>query len=168
MVQSKNSTDTPLAKQGFFILRDTREQTGWEFQKRSPILGTKSATLKTGDYTIEGLEDLFVVERKRNTSELANNLTSDWARFERELERLEAFQFPFLVCEFTLKDIIDYPKGSGIPKSKWRYLKIRGSFLLRKILQIETTYKTRVVFAGENGKEFVRSLCKRIYEQVNE
>src|SRR6185312_8933976 len=100
------------------VIRDTREQLGWTFAKHSPCLGTVSGTLKTGDYTLKGLEETFVIERKRNTAEVAANVAQD--RFWRELERLESFALPFIVCEFSLADVLSFPENSGIPEFKWK------------------------------------------------
>lgn len=45
----------------FTIIIDTREQQPWEFEHYS----TASRKLDTGDYSIEGLENLFTIERKK-------------------------------------------------------------------------------------------------------
>jgi hypothetical protein len=36
---------------GYMVIRDTREQDGWEFTPSQNCAGTMDATLKTGDYT---------------------------------------------------------------------------------------------------------------------
>ena len=148
----------------YLVLRDTREQRGWDFPEKHPCLGTEEATLKTGDYTLKGYESIFVVERKFSTGEIAQNIVQN--RFERELERLEEFRFPFLVCEFTLADIISFPVNSGIPKSKWQSLRITPQFLMKRLNEFQIRYRTRIIFAGIHGREFVSSLLKRITENV--
>jgi hypothetical protein len=165
MAEEKKSTKKNEAKPlPYLVLRDTREQQGWEFPAKAPCLGTELATLKTGDYTLKGYEGVFVVERKFSTGEIAQNIVQD--RFERELQRLEEFRFPFLVCEFTLADIISFPANSGIPKFKWRSLRITPQFLMKRLNEFQLRYKTRLTFAGIHGREFVSSLFKRITENV--
>lgn len=50
----------------FSIIRDTREKEGWNFDFYSSC-AIESRGLKTGDYTLEGLEEILCIERKANT-----------------------------------------------------------------------------------------------------
>ena len=104
------------------VIRDTREQNGWTFMSSKACEGTLSGALKTGDYSIEGYEELLTIERKGSIAELANNLVED--RFERELERMESFKYAFMILEFSMDDLIKYPKGSGIPSYKIKSVKL--------------------------------------------
>ncbi len=38
----------------FTVVRDTREQRGWEFPTKGRCLGTVVETMKEGDYTLQG------------------------------------------------------------------------------------------------------------------
>jgi len=98
----------------FTIIVDTREQTSISFeglfdsfdeevspyefiamngrskQDNRPIaVKTKIGTLATGDYSIEGMQELVTVERKSLT-DLYGTLASGRERFEREHERMKA------------------------------------------------------------------------------
>lgn len=152
---------------GYFVIRDTREQAdhGWTFQKRSTCLGTKVAKLDTGDYSVEGLENRFAIERKRSSSELASNLFD--ARFHRELDRLDLFEFPFVFMEFSMEDLVNYPVNSGIPKSKWRHLKVRPTLLVKKFHETCLAHpRVHWLFVGDCGTQVASSLFKRIVEHV--
>lgn len=105
---------------------------------------------------------MFVIERKGNISELANNLLTD--RFWAELDRLESFRWPFIICEFNMSDVFEFPLTTNIPKQKWPELKMTPQLYIRKLLEIETRYKTRIIFAGAYGRETAISLFKRILE----
>lgn len=144
----------------FEVIKDTREQQGWEFH------GMSVETLKTGDYTLRGYEDVLAIERKGCISELASNLSTKWTTFEKELVRLEDFPHPFIICEFTLDDLMMFPHGSGIPKYRWSSMRIRAPFLLKRLLEIEVRFKVKIIFAGKHGKEVVSSLFKRIVEST--
>jgi len=147
------------------VIRDTREQEGWVFPASDPCLGTVVGTLKTGDYTLKGYEDVFVIERKGSTGEFAANIVQ--SRFERELERLKGFRYAFVVLEFTISDIVSFPYNSGIPKDKWRSLRISPQFLMKRINDFQVQYpNVHFVFAGSHGREFASSLFKRIAEHV--
>jgi len=110
------------------VIRDTREQNGWTFMAGKACEGTISGTLKTGDYSIEGYQDILTLERKGSIAELATNLVED--RFERELERMESFKYAFMILEFSMDDLIKYPKGSGIPSYQMKSVKLNPFFYL--------------------------------------
>ena len=61
----------------FTIIIDTREQQPWTFEHYT----TANRKLDTGDYSVEGLENLLAIERKKSINEIANNkynLTSNF------------------------------------------------------------------------------------------
>ena len=66
-------------------------------------------------------EDILSIERKGSISEFARNITEK--RFERELERMVDYKYRYVILEFNLRDIMDYPNGSGIPYNKRKYIK---------------------------------------------
>lgn len=144
----------------YTVIRDTREQEGWWFPENGECEGTVEKKLDTGDYSIIGLENKFVIERKRNTSEFSQNINED--RFYRELDRLESFEFPYLLLEFTLDDIFRFPVNSGIPKFKWSKLRLTPQYILKRLLEIEIQYKTRIIFAGDRGMEMAELLFKYV------
>lgn len=150
--------------QRYTVIRDTREQkdNGWTFPASKTCEGTVIQTMKTGDYTVVGYESVLCIERKADTSEVVMNMFQK--RFKRELERLEEFKHPFLVCEFTLQDIVQFPFNSGIPQNKWKELKVTPQLLMKMINEFQIEYKTKWVFAGAYGREFVSSLFKRVIE----
>lgn len=132
------------------IVRDSREQTGWHYDN------CVVAALKTGDYSIKGHEDTIIVERKASVAELAKNVLED--RFERELERLSVFKHAFIVCEFTLEEVFGYPYSTSLPASVKRKIRIRGSFLFKKITEWQIKYRVHFIFAGTSAKSYVKSL----------
>lgn len=100
----------------YTIIVDTREQHPFEFRgytapakyrdkegNRIPlIIPVEVATLKTGDYSIKGYEEVMAIERKS-----LQDAYSTWChgkdRFERELERLNvmpAFSGVFVEADF--------------------------------------------------------------------
>lgn len=160
----ESSTNAATSAPKYRVIRDTREQRGWHFDESSSCLGTVVGTLRTGDYTIEGYEKTFVIERKGSTGEVAQNILQ--SRFERELERLEGFALPFLICEFTLDDVMRFPHNSGIPRPRWPKIRITPHFLLKRLVEFQVKYKTKFIFAGLHGKEYASSLFKRITENV--
>lgn len=162
------------AKKKFTVLRDTGEHKGygWVWEPADWCAGTESRNLYTADYSLEGYYDnkVLAVERKGSVVEFAQNLThaEKWDDFKQLLERMEEFRFPYLVLEFPLSLLKAYPVGSGIPKFRWPQLKFGGDFLLKRVIELEFKFRTRIHFAGDStaGKQFVTSLFKRVMEQV--
>lgn len=149
-------------KNSFFVIRDTREQKGWTFAKRERCLGTVDGALKTGDYTLRDYESVVAVERKATPSELAGNVFE--ARFLRELERLDSFEEPHVICEFNLDELIDYPRGSDVPHAKRKLVRVRGPLLLKRVVELQRQFKARWHFAGGRGRELALCIFKRVSE----
>ena len=148
-------------KPRFTVLQDTREQLGWHFEENEYCNGMNLATLKTGDYTIEGFEKHLCIERKGSIAEFSNNITDK--RFERELERMREFTHSFLILEFDMYDIYQFPLGSSIPKWTWPKLKVTSKFIEKKLIEYELTYPTKIVLVGRSGKEFVSNIFRKIF-----
>lgn len=85
------------------LVVDSREQNPLDLRPYG--WPTITAGLKTGDYSLVGMEDIVAVERKSLPDCLAC-IGRERARFERELERLAAFKYPALLIEADLTDIL--------------------------------------------------------------
>lgn len=147
------------------VIRDTREQKGWHFPVSPPCLGTVVGTLKTGDYTLKGYEDQFVIERKGSIAEFVENVVQQ--RFERELQRLEAFPHAFVVLEFTFDDIVNWPLTAAIPERAKQATRLTPQFIMKRFNEFQIMYKTKFILAGEYGLYVASSLFKRVVERVS-
>ena len=87
----------------FTIIVDTREQKPWSFSHHV----TANHKLDTGDYSIEGLEHILSIERKRNVAEFANNITE--RRFKDVIDRLSKIPHSFILFEFDFDKIMSFP-----------------------------------------------------------
>ena len=150
----------------FNVIIDSREQQPWSFTSSS-VEKTIVKKLDTGDYSIEGLEDLLCIERKQSVAELATNITSD--RFERELERMSMFKYKFLLLEFDYYKIDQYPEGSDIPKRLWDKICISGSFIMKRLSDIQIKYDIHVIMCGNTqyAEYIAYNIMKRVYESQN-
>ena len=153
----------------YTVIKDTREQTGYYFNKFNMCDGMIEKKLDTGDYSIEGLEDKVCIERKASVAELAINLGKDKHRFFAEIERMKPFQHKYIVLEFSMEDLTKFPEGSDIPEKNKRTLKISGKYILRCLMEFEIFDDINVVFAGDkhNAFMFINSLFKRINEKYS-
>lgn len=169
MPRKKAPTPEPLK---YRVLRDTGEHDGhgWWFDESELCLGTVERNLYTGDYTLEGYYDnkLLVVERKGCVSEFVANLThkEKWDDFKQELERMEEFRWPYLVLEFPMRALQSFPVGSGIPRSRWKSLRVTSHFLVKRVCEIELRFKTKIVYCDDwaCARNYVSSLFKRVTE----
>jgi ERCC4-type nuclease len=145
----------------FVVVIDTREQQPWEFG----LHVTAKRKLETGDYSIEGLEHLLCIERKKSVSEIANNITEK--RFVNVLDRMSKMSYPFILLEFDLQDVYSYPVGSDIPKKLWDSLRISANYILKYLTLIQLNYGIHLLFCGdaENAEKMAVSIMKRTYEK---
>lgn len=107
---------------GFVTVIDTREQAPFVFQGitgprgRALEIATSRSGLKTGDYSIRGLEDAIAIERKSKT-DLYGTVGRGRRRFERELDRLAAMGAPAVVLECDLASLLHPPGRSQVAPS---------------------------------------------------
>jgi ERCC4-type nuclease len=149
----------------FIIIRDTREQTPWNFSYEKTV-AEEIGTLKTGDYAIKGLEDKLCIERKGCIEEFANNLGREFSRFSKELIRMDEFPHSFIICEFPIRDLIEFPFHRPNEKLQ-KASKISGKYLLKLILEIQLKHNVKILFCENKyyANKTALSLMKRIYER---
>src|SRR5258708_16843313 len=112
------------------IIVDTREQDPLVFSR----LESERGTLSTGDYSIKGLETLFVIERKSIADLVSCCMGENRERFERELHRLRGFRFKRLLVVGTEEEIYQGRYRSAItPKAVMATL---GAFEVRYDLPV--------------------------------
>ena len=88
------------------VLVDTREREPFPLHANHPnwIAGERRTALKTGDYTVEGMETLLCLERKSLADLVACTVTYR-RRFLAACGRLARFQWKAILIEATLEDI---------------------------------------------------------------
>lgn len=143
----------------FTIIVDTREQKPWGFAEYT----TAHKKLDTGDYSIEGLENILCIERKQSSSEFANNIVE--SRFKDVIERMSQIKYAFLLLEFSLEDLLIYPKGSTVPRKMWDKIKISPAFLIKNIIELQLNHNIIVYFCGNstNAEKMAEYLFKKIH-----
>tara|TARA_E500000331_G_scaffold355453_1_gene410987 strand:+ start:2949 stop:3425 length:477 start_codon:yes stop_codon:yes gene_type:complete len=152
-----------MKNEDFRIIVDTREQQPWSFEDYS----TSIAKLDTGDYSIEGLEEIICIERKKSVSEVANNITE--SRFKDVINRLKEIKYPFVLLEFDLYDVLRYPVGSNVPKRMWSKIRISPAFIMKNILDLELKHNIHVIFCGDevNASKLAGMIFKRMYYHIS-
>jgi ERCC4-type nuclease len=87
------------------LLVDTREQNPLDCSRFAGwFAGIEKRALKLGDYSIAGLEDVCVVERK-NLADLVHSLTADHSVFISRLRRMAGYSHRLLVITAALSQV---------------------------------------------------------------
>jgi hypothetical protein len=149
----------------YVILQDTREQLPWSFEKTELFPTVKRIGLLAGDYTVEGFEQIVAIDRKKSVSEFATNVSEvRWGTF---LDKLSNVTLPYIVCEFSLDDILSFPYNSGVPKKIWPKLKATPDYLLSWIVRLSVEYGIHVIFAGDrdNAQKISMKILKKAVEK---
>ena len=142
----------------FTIIKDTREKDGWNFEFYDNCKGVEIRGLKTGDYTVEGLEESLCIERKASTAEISTNLGKERKRFEAELERMSKFSFSYILCEFSCENLMEFPKNSTIPYPRWKYLRMNGKRMYSLLRSYEENYGIEVVFCNNKNEAELKAM----------
>lgn len=125
--------DVPLV-----VLVDSREQRPFTFDAPTlPAVEVQRATLKTGDYSLEGLESLAAVERK-SLDDLVGCLCRGRARFERELVRGASMARFMVVVESPWLDL-----ARGKYRSRMNPLSA-----VESVMALQARHCTPFIFAG--------------------
>ena len=140
------------------IIRDTREKKGhgWYFRATAECDGMDVKKLDTGDYSIEGYEDMIMVERK-SISDLWNSLLQGRERFMKEMDRAKEIPARYLIIEGTMKDV---QKGT-------RYSIVKGDTMIANLISLEQKYGIHVIFTDKRkdvAQRYVRGLLKKLYQ----
>ena len=133
-------------KEGFKIVVDTREQHPYKFENAI------TKTLKSGDYSILGLEGKITIERKSKT-DAYSSLGAGRTRFENELKRLSEFDYSAIVIESSLADFLQAPP----------FTRMNPKAALNSLVSWSVKYKVFIFFASD--RRYARALVYRILEK---
>ena len=116
----------------FTVVIDSREQHPYTFG-RSII-----KALKSGDYSILGLEDRITIERKTK-EDAYSSLGAGRARFEKELIRLSEYDYGAIVIESNLDDFLHAPA----------YTQMNPKAAMNSLVSWSVRYKVFIFFASD-------------------
>jgi ERCC4-type nuclease len=155
--------ETEFDTRPYTLLIDTREQAAWDFKGMQAdmkdgggtiILKTKRAGLKTGDYSIEGLEDQVAIERK-SLEDFFHCVGSDRSRFENQLERLNALPCGRMVIEADWERML-----RGCPNSK-----LKPKTVVRSVISWQMDAFPNVHWWFMPGKRLAEVVAFRILDR---
>lgn len=143
------------------VIRDSREKKGhgYYFRATARCDGMDVKGLKTGDYTIAGMEHLIMVERK-SLKDLWNSLLQGRKRFMKEMDRAKKIPARYLVIEATLSDIL---------RGNRPFSDVKGEVILSSLISLEQKYGINVIFTDKNksvAQIYVRNLLRKLHNYV--
>jgi len=130
----------------FIIVIDSREQNPYKFD------GAIVKGLKSGDYSILGLENRIALERKTKEDAFAS-LGSGRARFEKEVIRLSEYDYSAIVIESNLDDFLQAPA----------FTKMNPKAAMNSLVSWSVKYKVLIFFASD--RRHAKALVYRILQK---
>lgn len=146
------------------IIQDTQEKIPFDFSFYDVEVKVKK--IPTGDYTVEGFEDIIVIERKASVDEIAGNFTRKKDAWWREMKRMSQVEYKYIICEFPFQDVIDYPKTSKATKPT----RINGMVLSKSINLCISNYAVDVIFCDDKkqAEDKAFELLKDVYDNYED
>jgi DNA excision repair protein ERCC-4 len=137
------------------IIIDTREQLPYEFKGFT----TKVSGLKTGDYSLEGLEDKITIERK-SLADFVSSVVVQHDRFCRECDRMVTHSTKAIIVEGTMEEILRQQYKS----------QVHHSSVIGATAKILIDYGIPVIFCGGRiaGEYFTLRLLTKFWKRQEE
>lgn len=130
----------------FTIVIDSRERQPYRFQD------VVIKSLKSGDYSILGLEGKITIERKTKEDAYAS-LGSGRKRFEKEQKRLSEYDYSAIVIESGLADFLEPPP----------FTKMSPKAAINSLISWSIKYGVHIFFASD--RRYAKAITYRILEK---
>lgn len=130
----------------FTIVIDTREQLPYKYK------GSVKKALKSGDYSILGLENVIAIERKTK-EDAYGSCGARRVRFEKEMVRLSRLDYSAVVIETTLEDLLIQPS----------FTKMNPLVVINSFVSWSVKFGVHIFFASD--REYGSRLVKCILEK---
>lgn len=143
------------------IIIDSREKLPYKFPGVDSVVYKQ---LNVGDYTLDGFEDRFSVERK-SLNDLATSLGADRERFENEIKRAQDLDKFVVVIEADRSEVADFAHTNHCPNY---YSKIYPKSIISTVESWPDKYSTlEFEWAGsrEEAKQETLRLLDKWYVQ---
>lgn len=138
------------------IITDSREQRELDFSRFKGVATVRKG-LKTGDYSISGLEDKWICERKSIPDLVGTIGGSGHTRFLRELDRMRSFDAKYILVEHAPDVLFSYCLQHG-----WRE---KLNTTIQSLLAYACHYGVRVRFC-KNREDMAKYIIAKAREYV--
>jgi ERCC4-type nuclease len=137
------------------VISDTREQYPFSFARfKGWFSGVKKKALRIGDYSVAGLEDRCVVERK-DLGDLINSLSGDRTVFIKRLQRMSEFPDRLLVITDSLARV----------KSKYQFRSTNPNQITQSLIAVLAGLRVPFLCVETHrlGEEIVASYLYQVH-----
>ena len=137
------------------VLVDTREQNPLEFSRFADwFMGVEKRALALGDYTIAGLEDICIVERK-DLADLVHSFTAERSVFIERLRHMSSYPHRLLVITAALSQV----------KSPYAHCGVNPNRILQSLIAVLVGLGVPFVTTEthELGEEIVASYLYQVH-----
>ena len=76
------------------------------------------------------------------------------------------FRWKYILCEFSIDDLMNFPQNSGIPKKQLQYVRMNGKFMWKKLCEYQEQSGVEVVFCDSKLDAEARAML--IFEEKTE
>jgi len=151
------------------LVVDTREKIPFDYEGEEEFAAIIHEKLDSGDYSLKGLEDKIVIERKLNADELFNNFTKGKERIFAEFERIRNHKVKILIIEQSCEDILNpqnyYINKRGLNKFD---IKMPVAVVITNLNILMIEYGIQVVFAGTKARSMTKNLLLAAYKAARQ
>jgi len=137
------------------VVIDSQEHMGYRFERFSNwFAGTVHRRLPVGDYTLLGLEDKIIIERK-TLLDLVRSIIQERAGFIQKCEKLSAFRKKCLVIEGSV----------GLLKTPYEDSQVHPNAVFRSLIAAQERWDIPVYFIDNFllAEEFVASVLSKYH-----
>lgn len=151
------------------IVIDTREQAPWAWDASEAT--TEIAALNAGDYALaDDCEEVkgrsaravrFAIERK-SLEDFLGTISVGWDRFQRELERMTAFQARVVIVEGDFQQVCFQGEMGCVTPPPHNHQTLRPAFVARRVAEL-TLMGVSVLFCGDS--QMAAGMAYRIFRR---
>ena len=141
------------------LLQDDREKDGWSEEYLGAGFKVENKRMKTGDYTIVGMEKILCIEKKSGWSEIACDIATkaNRQRFVKMLRRMKKYPIKIMVIHDKITTLLGRQFFSS---------SIHPHVVLGWLLNFQLEYGITVLLVGKKSKAkaTIRALIRKIVE----
>ena len=137
----------------------------WCFDHDDAFAEVRYQKLDAGDYAIEGMQDILVIERKATVDELYMIFTKDKKLIAAEFERLKDHRFKIVVIEESCDDVMN-PNRYYVNKKKInrRSPKMPVAVVTSNLTKLMLECDAHIIFGGMRAQAMARGILLHAYE----
>jgi ERCC4-type nuclease len=154
-----------MTKEKPTIIIDTREKAPWDFEGDDRFESVLYQKLHAGDYSIQGMEEIIIIERKATADELFTNFTKNKERILAEFERSRGYKFRIMIIEETCEQILNpqayYINRKHINKQS---PSMPPAVVATNLTKLMLDYGVYVIFAGDKASSMARGILLHAFE----